>query len=365
MKENLLRGNLADTPFPKVLFQIWQEKNSGYLRIKKGKIEKKICFINGSIAGDLASFPVNDFLKALVKNKIINSNQIKKYQNYARQNKASIIKSLIELEFFSPAHLWQLMADFFKKDLFSLFDWSKAEYYFESENVPGKSQILKENQTFNLILQGIRQMKNYGLIEAHLPAESERIELLFPYYFNEIIFEPHEKYLLGLMEDTKSLKKIYDSSETGKRETQKFIFASLSLGIVDFPQKKEKDSYEFSSEELEKILAAFNSKCSYIYKYISKEIGPVALNVLSKCLDDIKPQLDPSFQDLELRPDGKIEVKSILKMNFNLSNEKKWKNLLYNLDEILAAEILAVKRTLGNAHETVLIENLEKIGDLS
>jgi hypothetical protein len=35
------------------------------------------------------------------------------------------------------------------------------------------------------------------------------------------------------------------------------------------------------------------------------------------------------------------------------------------MDEILVAEVLAVKRTLGPEHESTLVKNLEKIGDLS
>ncbi|MFB0564785.1 MAG: DUF4388 domain-containing protein [Candidatus Aminicenantaceae bacterium] len=367
MNELPLQGNLAETPLPQLLFSIWHKEKTGLLRITKEKIEKKLYFKKRNIVGELASFSEKDFLKMLIKKKMLNSSQLKKCRLFARQNKITVIKSLTEFALFSPLHLWQLMQTFFKEDFFSLFDWTDAEFYFESEDIPYESQILQESEIPNLILQGIRQMKNREVFEIHLPPEDESLKILFPFYIDQIRFEPHEKYLLKLIENAPNLKIIYDLSEIGKGETKRTIFAFLSLGIISTSHENKRVNYahEFLTDELDKILESFNSKCSYIYKYISKEIGPAAMSVLNKCLDDIKPQLSPPLQTLELRPDGRIEMKPTLRMNINLSSDKKWKNFLKDLDEILAAEVLAVKRTLGTGHETALIENLEKMGDLS
>lgn len=367
MEESQLQGNFTTTPLPQVLFLIWRTEKTGSLIIKREKIHKILHFKKGNIVGELASFSENEFLKSLVEKNCIDSSRLEKCKRYASKNKVSLIKSLIELTIFSPPHLWQLMEEFFKEDFFSLFNFEKAEYYFKADNIPYESQLLRENQTLNLIINGIRQMKNYDLVETYLPSDREILENLSPFYLHQINLEPYEKYVLTLIDNSNSLKVIYDLSEIGKRETQKLIFAFLILGIVSLSQKKEKRKYssEFSPEEFDRILAAFNTKFSYIYKYISKEIGPVALNTLHKCLNDIKPHLGPSFQGLELRPDGAIMIKSFLRMNINLPSDERWKNLIHGLNEILAAEVLTVKRTLGNAHEAALVENLEKIGELT
>lgn len=366
MEKSQLQGNFSITPLSQALFLIWHTEKTGSLTIKEEKIDKKFYFKKGNIVGELASFPANDFLKSLVEKNTIDQSTREKCERYATKNNTSLVKSLIELAYFSPPHLWQLMEDFFKEDLFSLFDIAKADYYFKPENIPYESQILREDKTISLIIQGIRQMKNYDLIEAHLPPENEILEILSPFYIHQINLEPYEKYVLNLIDNSKSLKIIYDLSNIGKRETQKLIFAFFTVGIVSLHPKKEKTKHsaEFSHQEFDKILAAFNTKFSYIYKYISKEIGPVALNTLSKCLDDIKPHLGSSFQGFELRPDGSIKVKSFLRMTINLSSDERWKSLLNDLNEILTAEVLAVKRTLGNAHEATLVENLERIGEL-
>jgi len=366
MNEFPLQGNLSALPFSQLLFCIWQQEKTGLLRIKKEKKVKRLYFKNGNIVGELESLSEKDFLKLLTKKKILNAAQLKKCRTFSRENKITVIKSLTELNILSPSRLWELMEAYFKNDAFSLFDLPKAKYLFEAEDISYEPQILRHSQTLNLILQGIRRMKNQELIESHIPDEDETIEILFPVYLDQIDFEPHEKYLLKLIENTTSLKNIHKFSAIGKGETQRLIFTLISLGIISIPHKKEctTSAHEFLPEELDRIMEAFNSQCSYIYKYISKEIGPAARSVLSKCLDDLKPNLSPPFQALELRPDGSIEMKPSVKTHINASSNERWKNFLKSLDEILAAEVLAVKKTLGTAHETALIENLEKTGDL-
>ena len=119
---------------------------------------------------------------------------------------------------------------------------------------------------------------------------------------------------------------------------------------------------EFSVAELQKILDTFNAKCSYIYKSVSKELGPVALNLMEKSIEEIKPHLSQHFQRIRLGIDGKIDLQSVLKFNIIKSDRNTIQLVIKSLNEILVAEILAVKKSLGSEFESTLIKNLETIG---
>lgn len=361
MEESWLRGDLADIPFPQLLFRIWQREKSGYLNIRKDEVEKKLYLKKGELAVEQGSFSDKDFLKMLVEKNLLDSSYLNKYEDIAAQNKSSLTKALIELRAFSPSRLWKLMEVYFKEELFPLFDWPHGEYFFHSENLLQESEILFITETLDFILQGVRRMKNYDLIEAHIPPEESVIQIFQHYYLNQIKLEPPEKYLLNVIDNKNNLKTTYELSQLGKKESQKILFGLLSLSIIGFPQKepKEKLPQEVSFAELYKILDAFNNKCVYIYKYISKEIGPVALNVLRKCLEETKESLSPLSQKMELGGDGRIKMNSILKANISLLSKEDEKVLIRDLNEILAAEVLAVKKTLGNKHEAILVENLK------
>jgi hypothetical protein len=210
-------------------------------------------------------------------------------------------------------------------------------------------------------------MSNHSLIEAFLPAETEFLQSLSPSPADHLPLAPHEEHVLRMLRPSLRLQDLYTLSQAGKRQTQKAVFAFLSLGLAGISHDSggAKVSPDLTSAGLERIWNSFNDKCSYIHKSISKEIGPVGLSVLEKALEEVRTRLDPPFQGLELRADGRIEFSPFPLMSLNLFTEETRKNFIRLLNEILVAEILAVKRTLGSAHEAALIRNLEKIGEPS
>ena len=117
---------------------------------------------------------------------------------------------------------------------------------------------------------------------------------------------------------------------------------------------------DFSHRELNTILTSFNRKWLFVYKYISKELGPVAQNILEKSLEDAKARLSPLFQIVKLHSDGNIDTSSVLKAKFNFSSQGTKQTLLLGLNEIIVSEVMAVKKTLGDEHEAILIQNLHK-----
>lgn len=365
MEETGLQGNLTEIPFAQLLFRCWQREKSGCLKIKKDEVEKRLYLEKGEIAIRQGSFPEKDFFQNLVERNILSSSSRKEHEIFASQNESSLIKALMELGTFSPPELWELMEIFFKEDLFPVFDWSQGEYFFDSADLPIESGLLFSVQTLNFILEGVRKMKNLDLIKAHIPLEDRAIQILKPRYRSQIKLEPPEKYLLDVIDEKNEIRAISESSELGEKETQKTLFALSSLNIIGPPQESAKESFsqESTPAGFNKTSDAFNEKCIYIYKYISKEIGPVALNVLEKCLEEIKDHLSPLSQRIELGSDGRIKMDSLLKAKTSLFSEANRKVLLRDLNEILAAEVLAVKKTLGNEHERALVENLKRQGN--
>jgi len=83
----------------------------------------------------------------------------------------------------------------------------------------------------------------------------------------------------------------------------------------------------------------------------------VAFNLLEKSYRETQDSLDPIFRNLEIKPDGSFEPRAMLKISLNSLDQREKKIILRGFDEILAAELLLVKKTLGNQHE----ENLVKL----
>jgi hypothetical protein len=162
--------------------------------------------------------------------------------------------------------------------------------------------------------------------------------------------------VLRLLAEPRPLQDVYALSELSRKETQRILYACLCLGIAGSPgaEAQSRSTPDVSLMENEKTLAAFREKCLCVYKYMSKEIGPVAANLVGKCLEEVNAWLGPNLPKVELHPDGSFEVKATLRLNHDL--------FLSVIEELLAAEVLLVKRSLGSEHEAALIKALEKAG---
>ncbi|MBN2409494.1 MAG: DUF4388 domain-containing protein [Candidatus Aminicenantes bacterium] len=367
MSEETWRGNLATTPFPHILLRIWEKRDTGQLRLQGEGIEKSAAFIKGELALSEGDFSNEGFLKRLLSDRAITEARAEDCARYARENSISCPRAILERGIFAPSRVWEALIEFWLDEIGAVFDWPQADFTFQSGAPVPAQRIYTIFPTPMVILHGIRRMKNHSLIEAFLPAETECLQSLSATAAGSLPLAPHEKHVLGMLRQSVRLQDLYSLSQAGKRETQKVVFAFLTLGLAGVSPEAggAKISPELTTAGLEKIWNDFNDKCSYIHKSISKEIGPVGLSVLEKALEEVRGRLDPPFRGLELGADGRIEFSPFPLMSLPLSTGETRKKFIRLLNEILVAEILAVKKTLGNAHETALIRNLEKIGESS
>lgn len=367
MNKDWLKGNLGDFPFSFLLFRIWQYGLWGRLNIQNSEENLSIFFQNGNIILESGSFPQEEFLNDLVKEEKITASTFKKTQNLASKKNSSLIKALVELNSFSPTFLWELMETYYRNRLFHLFDDTSSSYALHTHETPSPFAILFTLPSLQLINQGARRMENLQLIQSHLPSADQSLRVLSPPHLHQISLKPPEKYILRMIESGENLNSLYLQSELGKKNTQKILFWAISLGLVGTTSSRANRNSEFnlSASRLENIFKEFNTQCAFIYKYISKKIGPVSLNILRKCLQETKVHLPSLFQKVELDEEGKLDVKPILKSNLSLSSERTKTEILKGLNELLAAEVLCVKKTLGKEHESILVKNLKKIREMN
>lgn len=363
MGKNWLPGNFAETPFPFLLFRIWKTRKSGRLKIIENTTERNIDIYDGDPCVSIQSFNEELFTDSLVKTNLLEKPIQRRCLQFAQEKKIPLITALLELGIFPPDKLWKLVEVSVLKNLFPLFDIPGGEYSFDTETSLKKHEILLSIFAPDFILEGIRQMKNYKIIQKHIPSMDKKIQTFTPPYLNQIRMNHPEKYLYHSVEARPRLKELLEMSLLGKQESQKILMSLICLGLVGPSDTKKHDhsSPEFSHAEIYKMLESFNNKCSFIFKHISKEIGPAAFSVLEKCIEDIRSELSPLFRELRFDADGRIEPNSVLKTTSSLPTKDIKKTIIKDMNEILDAEILAVKRTLGNTHESTLVKNLEKI----
>jgi hypothetical protein len=156
----------------------------------------------------------------------------------------------------------------------------------------------------------------------------------------------------------RSVLEICQESEIGDNETLKVLYALLSTGILKVKGKKVRTlDQDFVPEDtLYSVLTSFNQMYSYIFRYMVREVGPIAENVLEKYLGTLREARKDVFLGVRLQKDGSLDP-SAVERNLNKAPEDARRPLLVDsLNELLYAELLAVKRTLGAEHESTIIK---------
>ncbi len=349
--------------FPQILFSVWKTKITGRILVKNEIAEEELSFKNGILVIEKDRFDEEAFRGYLLEQKILDASSAKRSEAWAKKRKTTLLAALLDLNLLTPQLLWNNLEAFSKLDLFPLFDLSPLDSSLVSEKAPSDGAILLTVSTLNLIQEGIYRMKNIELIDALLPKD-EDFQRLIPDHQDQIRLQPYEEQLIDALGEKNDVQNLIASGPLGENFTKKAFFALFCLEIlgpspVATPNKPLQD---ISAAELQKILITFNAKCSYIYKSVSKELGPVAMNLMEKSIEDIKPSLSRHFRKIRLGTDGKIDLQQVLKTNIILSDRNTIQTIIKSLNEILSAEILAVKKTLGSEFESALTKNLEKIG---
>ena len=366
MKDCLFEGSLVETPFPRLLFILWRREATGRLRVRRGPAETEIHFDKGRVVLDKGSFPEKDFLKALVTKKVLPAEAARRCEKRAAEDGLSRIRALGELGLVSPLPLWNLMESFFVRQLFPLFERTGGPFAYEPGVPLADGDRLGLLPAPDLILQGLRQIKDGAVIDRLLPGEGEPIYVAAPPFLHHLPFEPHERYALGLLRRSPNLKAFYERSELGRAQSRKVLFALACFDILAAPEKDPaaRAAGDGAAADAHAVLEALNEKCAFVHKYIAKQIGPLAHTILGNSLEEARGHLGPLFKKMKLLADGRVAVDPSLEATASHWPADLTRTLLQGFDEILAAEVLAVKKALGPAHESALVRALERVGCL-
>ncbi len=361
-----MRGDLAGAPFARVLAGIGKRGLTGRLLVRGPGGDKTFSFERGQLVLESGSFDEPALLRFLLTTGEADLIGLERVEDQVRRSGSGLVRALAEQAGLHPARLWPALASFLMEEALSLFDREDAEYEFQETAVLAGRTLIRGIDIPDLVLEGVRRMANTGLIARHLPAADMPIRRGPAARTEGPNLALHERYILGLLDSGTTLAELMDASDIGEEGTRRALFAFLCLDLAGTASPKPKTwrpAADRNPAEIDRLFAAFNNRCSFIFKYVSKAVGPVALSIIEKSLDEVRGRLDPVFQGLELRADGRIELRSSLRVNMTIGGEDGRRSLLRSMDEILMAEVLAVKRTLGPADEAALIRSLEKMGE--
>jgi hypothetical protein len=350
-----LRGQLTQLPLPDILEHLRTSQATGILSLVSGGARKALYLKDGRVVFASSNLPNDRLGEILIRDGKITVEEyeasIRAIHSGKRQGKA-----LVEMGALSPKDLWEGVQFQVKEIVYSIFQWDEGSFHFEESTLPEKERITVDLDVTELILVGIRRVDAAGAIQGRYPDGALVLERGNPPPEN--LLEPYEDHVLSLVDGEKSVVEICKESEIGDNETLKVLYAFLSTGIVKAKGRKVRalDQDFVPEDSLHSVLGSFNQMYGYIFKYMVREVGPIAENVLEKYLGTLRESRKDVLAGVRLLKDGSLDP-ALVERNVNkLPEEGRRSQLVDALNELLYAELLAVKRTLGAEHESSIIK---------
>jgi len=354
-KGGTLRGRLSDVSLPEMLIFLKVSQKTGVLSFVQTGVRKALFFLEGRVVFAASSLSQDRLGEVLLRGGKISADEYLRLSQRIRGGQR-MGKALIEGGVLAPRDLWWGIEQQVREIVWSLFTWEEGSFQFEESDRPRGEKITINLEVEALTVEGIRRISGTGTISNHfVPVDTilERTDKLSP-----VPLEPYEEHVLRQVNGKKTVAEICKDSEIGEAETRKVLHTFMAVGVIAVKGRKQAplDPEAIERADYRGMVELYNQMYKYLFRHMSGEVGPIAEIILEKYLGELKGRPHSLFERVRLRRDGSLDPQQI---ELNVTRVKPFERrnrLVEALNELLYAELLAVKRTLGASHEAQLIK---------
>lgn len=359
-KSGVFRGRLAKISIPLVMASLRQKNRTGVLSLVNAGVHKSVYFKDGKVVFAASSLTQDRLGEVLLRGGKISADEYLRLSSHIRGGQR-LGKALVEGGVVSPKDLWWAIERQVREIVWSIFAWEDGYFHFEEDDRPNREKITVDLDVDALIVEGIRRIDGSGPVQEHFLATESvlgRTSRGAP-----LDLEPHENHVIDLVDGVRTIEEICRESEIGEAETRKVLHAFLSVGVLvaQGPSDSESSDLTADGDDFDGMIELYNEMYKYLFRHMSGEVGPIAEIILEKYLNELKERPDSLFERVRLHHDGSLDPEQLGDNVLKIEEGKRKNELVEALNELLYAELLAVKRTLGASHESQLIQAFQKM----
>jgi len=355
-----LHGTLEELGLPEILDFLSTMAKTGVLLLRNGNVTKTLHLKRGIVVFATSNIPDERFGEMLLKEGKITPDLFTEASKQITRGKR-LGKILVEMQAISPKELWSEVRHQVQEIAFGLLSWDSGTFqFFEGEERTGEN-ITTSLTVQEILLEGLRRIKNKALLERAFPSKDIVFERVLPTHRpTNLHFEEYEKHVFKLVDSTRTVSEICDLSEIGEFETLKTLYIFFSIGFLHV--KKRKDRFAEEQKELaeaRQFIRNYNEMFSFLYHYFLREVGPIAENILEKYLNRLKVDQPELFQRVTMRSNGTLAEERILE-NLKAVPRDRMQLLVRGLNEFLYSALFVIRKTLGEEHEKNVLDTLKR-----
>jgi curved DNA-binding protein CbpA len=230
-----MNANLSERLFPEVLRNISTNAQTGTLVVRRNSEEKRICFEQGEVVFATSNVPEEELGEILIKIGMLSPSQLDEVSKSTGDGR-HLSQVLIERGIFDPGRARDVLELQIQEIIYPLFDWNAGEFKFTSDRVSLDPDLKLSISTRNLVLEGIRRIKNFEIIHKGLRGSEASIRLSPNYETTvaDLFLKPDEAFILSRIESTSKISEILQISPLDSEMTLKTLYGFISTGVAEF-----------------------------------------------------------------------------------------------------------------------------------
>jgi len=363
-----LSGRLEEVSLPRVLHHLSRESVDGALRVDAAAASVTIHLMNRCIRCLSVHKGVPAIDEWLVeRGELSSGDEVEHARKVAHSESIPFGRAMMQLELWDPETFWERETAYQVQHIYGCFDYDQGKYAVITGMDTAPPGVWLDLPLQEAILRGIRAMRNPGIIRRELDGVAA---LYVRRNHNEVDpgLKPHERHVLELLARESDVEKVLRKSLLPPPYTRRVMFMLLAANKVSTRPLEESVMHQRQSRvvnngtfnSFEDALKYYNQKYEMIFRVLSKEIGPIALSILQKAVAGIGDNLPGCLRRAQLQAGGGLEAEPVLKAVWYQDFERTIGEFLRGLEEILYAQVYAVKRHLGVEVEQQILKWLNR-----
>jgi len=365
-----LSGRLENVSFPRVLYQIVRESIDGALSLECPGGGIAIHLEDQRIRSVLPGPEAVSLDQWLVQSKELSPGEaLERVRRRAKTGGISFGRAMMEEGLWDPESFWKWESLYQIHHLYRCFDYHAGTYSLITGTGTAPPGVRLDLPLRTAIVRGIRGMSEMSVISRELSG----VHALYVRRRRtgiEAEFKPHENHVLELIVRQREVEKVIADSLYPREQTLRIMFMLLAADQVSTrpveegtPRHREENraAHKGTFNSFDDALKYYNQKYEMIFRVLSKEIGPIALSILQKAVTGISENLPACLRKASLRSGGGLEEEPVLRSVWYQDFERTIGEFLRGLEEILYAQIFAVKKHLGVDVEQQILKWLNRI----
>lgn len=356
----VLRGRIEPLGLVDVLAYLGRTKATGALNVELDDVKKSVIISEGMIVFARSNQTQDRLGDILLGRGMINQEQYDQgtaliYEKGFRHGRA-----LVEIGAISPKQLWETIQEQVRNIAGSIIPWTDGNFEFINKELKRKEAITLKWDILDLVQDVIRNLDDARRFRSRFPDMSAvfRVDETAPVLLE---LEPHEDYVLRLIDGEAPLTEICAGSDYGEAETLRMIYLLKAMGrLEELPDAGMNDTIP---GDIHPMITGFNQAFAFVHQYLSERVGPVGTNLLQKMYGDMQGDHAAIFAGVTIMSDGKLHPGRLQKNLTGMGDDDMAAEMALDeaMNEFLNVGMLAVKKLLGAEHES---EVVTKIGEL-